>query len=296
MASLSPCGSDLGTGLCVAADLRSGSPSRSGIAKPRRNFRRLHRPLALALRLGHLDRARAAGDHQPAQHLPRRALPRRPAATAAASPARPPSRTRRPETATGRGSAGPPRRRAASSRSAPRPCRSWRHRSRPPRAAARPPGRQARPAPCTISRAPIADSRSCRSAVVSSAPIGVASRSSTGPVSSPASICMMQTPVSASPARIARWIGAAPRQRGSRRGMDVQAAKPRRIQHRLRQDQPIGHHHRHIGAQRGKLRLRLGAAQRNRVPHRQAQRLGRAPAPGCGRSALPRPAGRGGWQ
>ena len=37
----------------------------------------------------------------------------------------------------------------------------------------------------------------------------------TGPVSSPASICMMQTPVSASPASSARWIGAAPRQRGS---------------------------------------------------------------------------------
>ena len=37
----------------------------------------------------------------------------------------------------------------------------------------------------------------------------------TGPVSSPASICMMHTPVSPSPARIARWMGAAPRQRGS---------------------------------------------------------------------------------
>ena len=37
----------------------------------------------------------------------------------------------------------------------------------------------------------------------------------TGPVSSPASIFITQTPLSASPAMIARWIGAAPRQRGS---------------------------------------------------------------------------------
>ena len=33
-------------------------------------------------------------------------------------------------------------------------------------------------------------------------------------MSSPASIAMIETPVSASPAMIARWIGAAPRQRG----------------------------------------------------------------------------------
>ncbi len=38
----------------------------------------------------------------------------------------------------------------------------------------------------------------------------------TGPVSSPSSICMRQTPVTESPAIIARCIGAAPRQRGKR--------------------------------------------------------------------------------
>jgi hypothetical protein len=36
-----------------------------------------------------------------------------------------------------------------------------------------------------------------------------------GPVSRPASICISVMPVSASPASMARWIGAAPRQRGS---------------------------------------------------------------------------------
>ena len=35
------------------------------------------------------------------------------------------------------------------------------------------------------------------------------------PVSSPASICMIVTPVAVSPAAMARWMGAAPRQRGS---------------------------------------------------------------------------------
>ena len=39
--------------------------------------------------------------------------------------------------------------------------------------------------------------------------------SSTGPVSRPFSICIRHTPISLSPASIARWIGAAPRQRGS---------------------------------------------------------------------------------
>jgi hypothetical protein len=50
---------------------------------------------------------------------------------------------------------------------------------------------------------------------VSRGAIGTTMRSMTGPVSSPASICMMLIPVSRSPASRARWIGAAPRQRGS---------------------------------------------------------------------------------
>jgi hypothetical protein len=72
-------------------------------------------------------------------------------------------------------------------------------------------------------------------------------RSSMSPVSRPASICMMVMPVSASPASMARWIGAAPRQRGSRRGVDVQAAQARQVQHPLRQDQPVGGDHHHVG-------------------------------------------------
>jgi hypothetical protein len=51
------------------------------------------------------------------------------------------------------------------------------------------------------------------------------------------------------------------------------AAVPRGIKDRLRQDQTIGHDHRHIGLKRRKLRLRLGGLQRCRMAHRNAQRL-----------------------
>ena len=87
-------------------------------------------------------------------------------------------------------------------------------RSRPPPAAA--PAAASRPARAGSAARPARPARRAASPRSSSAPIGTASRSSIGPVSSPASICMMVTPVSASPARIAAWIGAAPRQRGSR--------------------------------------------------------------------------------
>jgi hypothetical protein len=65
-------------------------------------------------------------------------------------------------------------------------------------------------------RPPSAASLSCRLPVVSVSPMAMRSISSIGPVSRPSSISMIVTPVSASPASIARWIGAAPRQRGSR--------------------------------------------------------------------------------
>lgn len=51
--------------------------------------------------------------------------------------------------------------------------------------------------------------------VVSVRPMGTRSMAIMSPVSRPASICMSVMPDSASPASIARWMGAAPRQRGS---------------------------------------------------------------------------------
>ena len=67
----------------------------------------------------------------------------------------------------------------------------------------------------TMAAPPTRARRPSSSPAVSCAPIVVARASMTGPVSSPASMRMMQTPVRLSPARIARATGAAPRQRGS---------------------------------------------------------------------------------
>ena len=51
--------------------------------------------------------------------------------------------------------------------------------------------------------------------LVASVPIGTRSAIAMAPVSRPSSIFITMTPVSLSPAMTARWIGAAPRQRGS---------------------------------------------------------------------------------
>ena len=67
----------------------------------------------------------------------------------------------------------------------------------------------------TNNDAPISDSRSCSVLAVSSAAMDVLASARTSPVSKPSSICIMPTPVSVSPAMIARWIGAAPRHLGN---------------------------------------------------------------------------------
>ena len=64
--------------------------------------------------------------------------------------------------------------------------------------------------------APTAVTRSNSSPLVSSGPMGTFSHTSTSPVSSPASICWIDTPVSVSPFRTAHWTGALPRYLGSR--------------------------------------------------------------------------------
>ncbi len=58
-------------------------------------------------------------------------------------------------------------------------------------------------------------SSSRNAASVMSSSIGTVRTAYTGPVSSPSSTFMRQTPVSWSPARMARSTGAAPRQRGN---------------------------------------------------------------------------------
>jgi hypothetical protein len=76
--------------------------------------------------------------------------------------------------------------------------------------------------------------------------MGSGSTSSMSPVSSPASICMMVTPVSASPGFDGAVDGGGTPPARQQRGMDVQAAQPGQVQHPLRQDQPVGGHHHHV--------------------------------------------------
>ena len=66
------------------------------------------------------------------------------------------------------------------------------------------------------SRAPASVTRSNSSPLVSSGWMAIFSQASTSPVSSPSSICMMETPVSLSPFSTAHWTGALPRYLGSR--------------------------------------------------------------------------------
>jgi hypothetical protein len=63
--------------------------------------------------------------------------------------------------------------------------------------------------------APSAASLSWSAPAVSSADIGSGACNRIGPVSRDSSICMIVAPVTVSPASRARWMGAAPRQRGN---------------------------------------------------------------------------------
>ena len=118
----------------------------------------------------------------------------------------------------------------------------------------------------TSAVAPSSASSGGSAPAVSPSPIGVANRCSTGPLSSPSSICMMLMPVSRSPARMACWIGAAPRKRGSSEAWTLIMPAGRRVEH-----------------------LAAGGCGR-----RRPRRRGRARA-GGGRRERRSPSGRAGW-
>ena len=87
---------------------------------------------------------------------------------------------------------------------------------------------------------------------------------------------MIIMPVSRSPAMMARWIGAAPRQRGSSEAWPLKA--PSRVPSRIGdgQQQAVGDDDRGVGAKVAK-RLLLGLAlQRHRRAHLDAEPLGLA--------------------
>ena len=66
----------------------------------------------------------------------------------------------------------------------------------------------------------------------------------------PASNCISVTPVSSSPARMARTTGLAPRQRGSSEKCTLTKPCAGHRQQVGRQDLAVGHHHGHVGGQR----------------------------------------------
>ncbi|MNQ62298.1 hypothetical protein D3C85_766380 [compost metagenome] len=59
--------------------------------------------------------------------------------------------------------------------------------------------------------------------------------------------------------------GAAPARQ--QRGVAVDAAQARDVQHHLRQDQAVGHHHQQVGRQRGQFGLGCRIAQGRRLQH-----------------------------
>ena len=100
--------------------------------------------------------------------------------------------------------------------------------------------------------APRSASRSCSSPYVSVGPIGVRSCSSTSPVSIPASIAMIVTPVSVRPSRIADCSGVAPRYSGSKLGMHVERDR-HGVEQRLRHDLPVRRDDERIAAERARV-------------------------------------------
>ncbi len=75
---------------------------------------------------------------------------------------------------------------------------------------------------------------------------------------------MIDTPVDASPARMARWIGAAPRQRGSSEAWTLTQPRARHLEDVARQDQAVGRHDDHVG-----LQVAVELLDDGRVPQRR---------------------------
>ena len=110
------------------------------------------------------------------------------------------------------------------------------------------------------SAAPSSDSFPESVPVVSSSAIGNRRIAATGPVSSPASIRMIDTPVSASPRMIDHWIGAAPRSLGRREAWTLNGPRRGRSSSACGKDAAVGHHHEDVGGEPGQGVAELGGA------------------------------------
>ena len=149
----------------------------------------------------------------------------------------------------------------------------------------------------TIARAPRAARRSV------SWPVGLArarsrcaDSSSTGPVSSPSSMRMMQTPVSRSPARMRALDGRRAAPARQQRRVDVEATARRDAKHRCGKQQAVGRDDHHVGAAcANRSRVRRGIFQRGGLLDGDGPCARRAGLPRSARQCSPRPAGRSGW-
>ena len=108
------------------------------------------------------------------------------------------------------------------------------------------------------------------------------------PVSRPASICMMVMPVS----RVAGLDRALDRRRAAparqQRGMDVQAAQARQLEHPLRQDQAVGRDDHHVGPRRLQRASRAARASSAYLPSSRRLRGWATAMPCCERELLDR--------
>ena len=83
------------------------------------------------------------------------------------------------------------------------------------------------------------------------------------------------TPVARSPAMMARWMGAAPRHRGSSDACRLRQPWGGTVENGFRQDQAIGRDNRHIGLESAQRRGSLLGAKRSRRDDLDAKPQGR---------------------
>ena len=120
---------------------------------------------------------------------------------------------------------------------------------------------------------PTSTRRPRSSPAVSCGPIATRCDAYTGPVSRPASSCITQTPVSVSPARIARSTGAAPRQRGSSEKCTLTKPERQRFEQRHREELTERDDDTELGARRAHVVDDL--TRLHRRAHREPELLGR---------------------
>ena len=119
-------------------------------------------------------------------------------------------------------------------------------------------------------------------------------RASIGPASSAMTTRMIVTPVSVSPAMIARWIGAAPRQRGSSDACTLIMPSRGRSSSALRQDLAVGRDHAEVGAERASGSRNASSLQAFGLQDGQPRVDGARALTGAAVTFWPRPRGRSG--